>query len=894
MNVKSKVPRSGTATTGMATIELILDELKSSGLVLDCAALRPDRACEAAAEATFCPECNISSAHPNVSFDERGTCNLCRSYRENKEKIAAYFKTLSDLESIFDKNRLAKPSEYDCLLLYSGGKDSTYALYKLMAMGVNVMTFTFDNGFISQKALENIAKITTALNVTHVTAGLENMPEVFRESLEKHSSVCNGCFKGLLELSLRLAEEKKINYIVTGLSRGQIISERLAWFYERNIFDCEQIESELAVGRKVYHGLGDYKGLRLRGVEHDSIFDRIALIDFYRYTDVAKSEILRFLKQRDALWEQPSDCGFCSSNCLINDVGIFVHKQERGYHNYEAPTAWEVRMGHLSLDAAREELREVARPDRVRRVLKIIGYEPESGRESRGRQPVVYCVPKHGVTGADLLDHLRTALPKSVSLPELIAVAEIRRDVAGDINREALRNARAFRKDSAHGGEDGDSGPTEITLSIGQRQWLEAAGDFYDKMCQTIAFETPGPVDVGQLKRAILQVMLHHDGLRLRFAHDGVGWSHAYAAAGGVPFSVVSLAGYPKAKEAAVIEAAKARIRAGLNLSKGPVARFTYFSRGEGNPGTLLICIHEAVIDRRSWQVLISDLETAYRQQAAGEAVELPRKTTSLRRWGEWLESQGVREDVQARLSQLRREILAPPDQLPVILPAGRNDAGGSGKKTVSVLLDKAGTGSLLRLRGPTGRGRAEAILLTALMKSITARAGRRSLLWDLMDAGRASLADDLDLSRTIGRLKISYPTLLELGPSPDPPEELASIERQLYQIPNRGIVYGMLRYFSNDYGAKLSPEPPGPRLRFSYPGCNEEWLPKDSIFKAVAFDERDSLSGRYMLDIAAEVFNGRLRFQWSFSETGGCQSVVESLADETIEILRRLLSALG
>jgi hypothetical protein len=150
MNVKSKVPGSGTATTGAATIELILDALKSSGLALDCAPLHSDYAGEATAEPTFCSECNISSAHPNVSFDERGTCSLCRFYGENKGKIAAYFKTQSDLESIFDKNRLAKPSEYDCLLLYSGGKDSTYALYKLIAMGLNVMTFTFDNGFISQ------------------------------------------------------------------------------------------------------------------------------------------------------------------------------------------------------------------------------------------------------------------------------------------------------------------------------------------------------------------------------------------------------------------------------------------------------------------------------------------------------------------------------------------------------------------------------------------------------------------------------------------------------------------------------------------------------------------------------------------------------------------------
>src|SRR5207237_1930840 len=107
-------------------------------------------------------------------------------------------------------------------------------------------------------------------------------------------------------------------------------------------------------GRKVYHRLEDYEGLQPYRAEEDSIFDRVRLIDFYRYTDVTKADIFGFLQQMDAAWEQPSDCGFCSSNCLINDVGIFIHQQEQGYHNYESSTAWEVRTGHLSIEAARE------------------------------------------------------------------------------------------------------------------------------------------------------------------------------------------------------------------------------------------------------------------------------------------------------------------------------------------------------------------------------------------------------------------------------------------------------------------------------------------------------------------------------------------------------------
>ena len=41
---------------------------------------------------------------------------------------------------------------------------------------------------------------------------------------------------------------------------------------------------------------------------------------------------------------RPSDTGR-STNCLINNIGIFVHKAERGFHNYALPYSWDVRLG---------------------------------------------------------------------------------------------------------------------------------------------------------------------------------------------------------------------------------------------------------------------------------------------------------------------------------------------------------------------------------------------------------------------------------------------------------------------------------------------------------------------------------------------------------------------
>ena len=70
---------------------------------------------------------------------------------------------------------------------------------------------------------------------------------------------------------------------------------------------------------------------------------------------------------------RPADTGR-STNCLINDLGIYVHQQERGFHNYALPYSWDVRLGHKTRDAALAELDDEIDPERMRRLLSDIGY----------------------------------------------------------------------------------------------------------------------------------------------------------------------------------------------------------------------------------------------------------------------------------------------------------------------------------------------------------------------------------------------------------------------------------------------------------------------------------------------------------------------------------------
>ncbi|MDA4120433.1 MAG: hypothetical protein OK436_07595, partial [Thaumarchaeota archaeon] len=59
--------------------------------------------------------------------------------------------------------------KYDALVLYSGGKDSTLLLHKLVTEypGLRLLALTVDNGFMSQAAVENTSSLRGKLDLDH-------------------------------------------------------------------------------------------------------------------------------------------------------------------------------------------------------------------------------------------------------------------------------------------------------------------------------------------------------------------------------------------------------------------------------------------------------------------------------------------------------------------------------------------------------------------------------------------------------------------------------------------------------------------------------------------------------------------------------------------------------
>lgn len=414
--------------------------LRTHPAIGDCVVmLQAHPGASATDEISHCIRCGLPSNYPNVVFDHTGTCALCLSFDTYQEKAKQYFKTPQELHTLLTPTEKKEPAGYDCMMLLSGGKDSTYALAQLVEMGANVLAYTLDNGYISEEAKANINRVAEHLGVDHIYGTTPAMNAIFVDSLKRHSNVCNGCFKTLYTLSTQVALEKGIPFIVTGLSRGQFFETRLTeeLFWKENV-DVQGIDEIILNARKAYHRVNDAVSQHLDTsmFADDQVFEKVQFIDFYRYNNISMDEMMQYLEQH-LPWIRPSDTGR-STNCLINQLGIFVHKKEQGYSNYAFPYSWDVRLGHKTRQGALNEINEEINTEEVHRMMREIGYTDTDRHPEDKKHLVAFYTTSSGVSQSEIRSHLAGQLPEYMIPSYFRYLESLPLTANGKIDRKAL------------------------------------------------------------------------------------------------------------------------------------------------------------------------------------------------------------------------------------------------------------------------------------------------------------------------------------------------------------------------------------------------------------------------------------------------------------------------
>jgi hypothetical protein len=165
----------------------------------------------------------LPDTYPGISFNSEGVCSFCQKTSKIEYEGAEALKDdiLSHLEVCKDRN-----PKYDCLLGVSGGRDSSFLLYFLTKeLGLNVLAYCADNGFIPEQAIKNIKNMTDILGVDLVMEKHECLEKCIKHHLQswiKNPSpamiglLCTGCRYGIDVGRVNYCKDYNIPIMISG------------------------------------------------------------------------------------------------------------------------------------------------------------------------------------------------------------------------------------------------------------------------------------------------------------------------------------------------------------------------------------------------------------------------------------------------------------------------------------------------------------------------------------------------------------------------------------------------------------------------------------------------------------------------------------------------------
>lgn len=313
-----------------------------------------------------CTQCVLPETFPSMKLDDRGICNYCRNFKGVEYLNRQRDDYKKKFESLLSSRASRNLGSYDIIVAYSGGKDSSFTLDVLKNQyGLRILAVTFDHGFVSPFAIENIRRVVETLGIDHIMfkPDFQLMKLVFRYSLEtefhppkaleRASSICNSCMGMVKFVTLRMAIEKDIPIIGYGWSPGQaplqsaILKNTPAFTAKAQQLFLGPLEKTVGPAIRTYFLEDRHFAI---GAQKEFPYN----VNILAFLDYDEAEIYGRINKLG--WEPPRDTDPNSTNCLLNAFANEVHLRKHGYHPYAMEMAELVREGVLSREEALKRL----------------------------------------------------------------------------------------------------------------------------------------------------------------------------------------------------------------------------------------------------------------------------------------------------------------------------------------------------------------------------------------------------------------------------------------------------------------------------------------------------------------------------------------------------------
>ncbi|WP_413295643.1 N-acetyl sugar amidotransferase [Synechococcus sp. MIT S9452] len=337
-----------------------------------------------------CSRCLLPETHETLVLDAEGVCNVCRA-QEVKAQIN-WTERLEHLDKLLEEYR--GRYRYDCLIPFSGGKDSTWTLYYLMKRypGLKPLVVRFNHGFLRPNLRANSDRVFRKLGVDvhDFTPNWKVVQRLMLQAFLEKGDFCWHCHTGIYAYPMQVALKEQVPLIFW----GEPSAEYTAYYsYDQP----EQVDEE-RFNRFMNLGISaDDMLIRLDGFLEDrdlepfrypplkdlrSLGYRSVCLGSYIPWDV-KMQVKKIQSelgwQGDVVENVPEDFNYEKIECWMQGVRDFIKYIKRGYTRPTHLAAIDLRNHRITKEEAQLMIRqfEGKRPPSLDLFLEYVGLTEE-------------------------------------------------------------------------------------------------------------------------------------------------------------------------------------------------------------------------------------------------------------------------------------------------------------------------------------------------------------------------------------------------------------------------------------------------------------------------------------------------------------------------------------
>lgn len=341
-----------------------------------------------------CAPCGLPETHETIAFDGQGVCNICRG-QEVRNEVVDWPAQKQTLDALVAQYR--GKSDYDCIVPFSGGKDSTWTLYYLVKeYGLKPLVVRFDHGFMRPNLEENVKRVTRELGVDILSfrPNWKVVQKLMLQSFLEKGDFCWHCHTGIFSYPMRIAIEKKVPLIIW----GEPSAEYTAYYS----YDQPEEVDETRFNRSINLGISaDDMFVRLGGSvdPRDLIpysypplkdlralnYRSVCLGSYVKWDVAAQSKIImdELGWQGDEVENVPPQYRYEKIECYMQGVRDYIKYIKRGYSRPSHLVAIDIRNGKMTRNEGQHLIEdyEGKRPPSLDIFLDFIGMKEEEFME---------------------------------------------------------------------------------------------------------------------------------------------------------------------------------------------------------------------------------------------------------------------------------------------------------------------------------------------------------------------------------------------------------------------------------------------------------------------------------------------------------------------------------